>query len=97
MNRLPPPPVSNHLPKGGGGGAGHGPEDLGEVVVIADAYLLREAFFQFRQYSQQEIQAYTETLEALSAYIRLKGMILTTEQTDTQTLFCRKGGGRGTD
>ena len=47
---------------------------------------LKEAFFQFRQYSQQEIQAYTETLEALSAYIRLKGMILTTEQTDTQKL-----------
>ena len=47
---------------------------------------LKEAFFQFRQYSQQEIQAYAETLEALSAYIRLKGMILTTEQTDTQKL-----------
>ena len=47
---------------------------------------LKDAFFQFRQYSQQEIQAYAETLEALSAYIRLKGMILTTEQTDTQRL-----------
>jgi len=47
---------------------------------------LKDAFFQFRQYSQQEIQAYTETLEALSAYIRLKGMILTTEQTDAQRL-----------
>lgn len=47
---------------------------------------LKEAFFQFRQYSQREIQAYAETLEALSAYIRLKGMILTTEQTDTQKL-----------
>ena len=47
---------------------------------------LKEAFFQFRQYSRQEIQAYAETLEALSAYIRLKGMILTTEQTDVQRL-----------
>lgn len=47
---------------------------------------LRDAFFQFRQYSQQEIQAYAETLEALSAYIRLKGMILTAEQTDLQKL-----------
>lgn len=47
---------------------------------------LKDAFFQFRQYSRQEIRAYTETLEALSAYIRLKGMILTTEQTDGQRL-----------
>lgn len=47
---------------------------------------LKDAFFQFRQYSQLEIQAYTETLEALSAYIQLKGMILTTEQTDAQRL-----------
>jgi len=47
---------------------------------------LKDAFFQFRQYSPQEIRAYAETLEALSAYIRLKGMILTTEQTDAQKL-----------
>ena len=47
---------------------------------------LKEAFFQFRQFSKNEIQAYTETLEALSAYIQLKGMILTTEQTDAQRL-----------
>ena len=47
---------------------------------------LKPAFFQFRQYSRQEVQAYAETLEALSAYIRLKGMILTTEQTDAQKL-----------
>ncbi len=47
---------------------------------------LKGAFFQFRQYSKQEIQAYTETLEALSAYIQLKGMILATEQTDLQRL-----------
>ena len=47
---------------------------------------LRDAFFQFRQCSRKEIQAYTETLEALSAYIQLKGMILTAEQTDLQKL-----------
>nr|WP_325212484.1 PocR ligand-binding domain-containing protein [uncultured Oscillibacter sp.] len=47
---------------------------------------LRDAFFQFRRYSKAEIQAYTETLEALSAYIQLKGMILTAEQTDLQKL-----------
>lgn len=47
---------------------------------------LKQAFFQFRQYSQPEIQAYAETLEALSSYIQLKGMILTTEQTDLQKL-----------
>ena len=50
----------------------------------ADA--LRPAFFQFRQYSQRELRAYAETLEALSSYIQLKGMILTTEQTDLQKL-----------
>ena len=48
--------------------------------------VLKDAFFQFRQYSQKEIQAYAEILEALSAYIRLKGMILRTEQTDLRKL-----------
>ena len=47
---------------------------------------LKDAFFKFRQYSPQEIQAYAETLEALSAYIQLRGMILATEQTDAQKL-----------
>ena len=47
---------------------------------------LRNAFFQFRQYSAEAIQAYAGTLEALSAYIQLKGMILATEQTDAQRL-----------
>ncbi len=50
----------------------------------ADA--LRPAFFQFQQYGAREIQAYAETLEALSSYIQLKGMILTAEQTDLQKL-----------
>ena len=47
---------------------------------------LRDAFFQFRQCSPQEQRAYTETLEALAAYIRLEGMIQGTEQTDLQKL-----------
>ena len=47
---------------------------------------LQKAFFQFRQYSQEEVRAYAEILEALSAYIRLKGMILSAEQTDVEKL-----------
>ncbi len=47
---------------------------------------LKDAFFQFRQYSQKEIQAYAEILEALSSYIQIQGMILSTEQTDLQRL-----------
>ena len=46
-----------------------------------------QAFFaQFRQYSHKEITAYAEILEALAAYIQLKGMILTTERTNLQKL-----------
>lgn len=47
---------------------------------------LREAFFRFRQYSREEIQAYSEILEALSSYIRQKEMILSAERTDLQRL-----------
>lgn len=47
---------------------------------------LRRGFFQFRRCSQQELRAYAETLEALSAYIRLEGMILSAEQSDLQRL-----------
>ena len=47
---------------------------------------LERAFFQFRQYSREEIQANADILEALASYIQLKGMILTTEQTDLQKL-----------
>lgn len=47
---------------------------------------LRRAFFQFRQYSAKELRAYSETLEALSAYIQLKGMIQATGRTDLQRL-----------
>lgn len=48
--------------------------------------VLKEAFFQFRQYSALELKAYSELLEALAAYIQLKGMILATERTDLQKL-----------
>ncbi|MCI9119999.1 MAG: helix-turn-helix domain-containing protein [Oscillibacter sp.] len=51
-----------------------------------DLAALRDAFFQFRQYSEREVRAYAETLEALSSYIQLKGMILQTEQSDLQKL-----------
>ena len=47
---------------------------------------LHRAFLQFRQYSPQELRAYSETLEALSAYIRLEGMIQSAEQSDLQRL-----------
>jgi len=47
---------------------------------------LRRAFFQFRQCSQREMRAYSETLEAVAAYIRLEGMIQSAEQSDLQRL-----------
>lgn len=47
---------------------------------------LHRAFLQFRQCSREELRAYTETLEALSAYIRLEGLILGAEQSDLQKL-----------
>lgn len=48
--------------------------------------MLKSAFFQFRQYSDVELKAYSELLEALAAYIQLKGMIQATERTDAQRL-----------
>ena len=47
---------------------------------------LKPAFYQFRQYSGEELRAYSELLEALAAYIQLKGMIQATERTDAQRL-----------
>ena len=47
---------------------------------------LRPAFFQFRRYSPREVKACSELLEALAAYIQLKGMIQATERTDAQRL-----------
>lgn len=50
------------------------------------AQSLHDRFTQFRRYSDKEIAAYSEILEALAAYIQLKGMILTTERTNLQKL-----------
>lgn len=50
------------------------------------AEALKAAFFQFRQYTADELKAYMELLEALADYIQLKGMISTAERTDLQKL-----------
>lgn len=47
---------------------------------------LRQAFFQFRQYSAAEQKAYSEIMETLTAYIQLKGMISPAGRTDLQKL-----------
>lgn len=47
---------------------------------------LRRAFFQFRQYSPEEVYAYGEVLKALVSSIRLRGMILTTGHTELEKL-----------
>lgn len=47
---------------------------------------LRRAFLQFRQFTSEELRAYAETLEALTAYIRLEGLISSAEQSDLQRL-----------
>ena len=50
------------------------------------AEALKPAFFRFRQYSSKDLRAYSELLEALAAYIQLKGMMQATERTDLQKL-----------
>lgn len=47
---------------------------------------LYEDFMAFRQYSAEEVSAYTEILKALASYIYLAGMIRTTEYSDLQRL-----------
>lgn len=47
---------------------------------------LHQTFLAFRQYSDEEISAYTEVLEALVSSIQLKGMILATGHTELQKL-----------
>ena len=47
---------------------------------------LRKDFSSFRQYSTQEIAAYTEILTALATYIHLTGMIQSAEYSDLQRL-----------
>lgn len=47
---------------------------------------LRKAFFRFRQYSEEELLACSEILQALSAHILHNDLILTTDLTDVQKL-----------
>ena len=47
---------------------------------------LRRAFLSFRRYSDKEVEAYSRILTALASYIRLEGIILSSEQTDLQRL-----------
>lgn len=47
---------------------------------------LKQAYVQFRQYSSAQVSACTEILLALTTYIRLEGIILSSEQTDLQRL-----------
>ena len=47
---------------------------------------LRKGFDGFRQYSQQEIDAYLDILKAMKSYIYLTGMIYATEYTNQQRL-----------
>ena len=47
---------------------------------------LHQAFLQFRRFTGEEQRAYAEILEALSAYIRLEGLISASELTDAQRL-----------
>lgn len=51
-----------------------------------DVETLRPLFFSLRQYSSVELDAYADILEALTAHIRRKEMILTVELTDLQKL-----------
>lgn len=47
---------------------------------------LQKGFFALRCYSRETLQAYAEVMEALAAYIRLKGMILPTGESDLRRL-----------
>jgi len=51
-----------------------------------DMEQLHQAFFELKQYSQQQTMAHAEIMEALAHYIQLKGMIRTTAYTDQQRL-----------
>lgn len=47
---------------------------------------LHSAFLQFRRCTKEELRSYAEILEALSAYIRLEGLISSSELSDAQRL-----------
>ena len=51
-----------------------------------DMLELKDAFGQIRQYSEREIKAFTEILEALTHYVLLEGMIHSAQYTDQQKL-----------
>ncbi len=51
-----------------------------------DIKVLREAFWDLRQYSFRETAAYAEILQALTAYILKEGIIRSAEYTDLQRL-----------
>lgn len=51
-----------------------------------DLEQLHRAFLQFRRCTKEELCAYAEILEALSAYIRLEGLISASELSDAQRL-----------
>lgn len=51
-----------------------------------DVLALKDAFGQLRQYSDREIRAFTEILEALTHYVLLEGMIHSAQYTDQQKL-----------
>ncbi len=61
-------------------------ENAGSAAGKSAPEDLRQAFFQFRQYTKEELRAYLEILEALSSYIQQKEMILAAERTDLQRL-----------
>ena len=47
---------------------------------------LKEAFFQFKQYSNKELRSYADLLEVMASYINLQGIIRATEYNDLQKL-----------
>ena len=51
-----------------------------------DMLELKDAFSQIRQYSEREIKAFTEILEALTHYVLLEGMIHSAQYSDQQKL-----------
>lgn len=51
-----------------------------------DMEALKDAYLQFRRYTEEELAAYTDILEALSSFIQVKEMIQTSDLTDVQKL-----------
>lgn len=51
-----------------------------------DLMELKNAFWQFRRYSNEELTAYTDILDALTSFIQVKEMIQTSGLTDIQKL-----------